>query len=489
MTKKIIVIGSGFSSLSAATYLSKNGYQVTILEKNEDFGGRARQLKSDGFIFDLGPSFYWMPDVFEKYFRDFGKEVKDYYQLIRLDPAYKIFFNNNETISIPGSFEKILKTYENIEEGSSSKLKKFIKEAEINYSIAMNEIIYKPGFSIFELITLQTVKRVKYFMTTIKAEVSRLFKNKNLKKILEFPVLFLGAKPENTPAFYNIMNYADFKLGTWYPEEGMFTVVKAMVRLAKENGVTLISNQNVEGIIEENNKVKGVIANGKNIYCDIVVSGADYHHTESLLNYHKRNYSESYWDKKVFAPSALLFYIGLNKKVRNMEHHNLFFDVDFNEHASAIYDDKKWPDAPQFYVTVSSINDVKSAPENCDSLVILIPIAPGLEDNEYIRELYLEKVLTRIEKHSENKIKDSIIYKKSYCINEFKSDYNSYKGNAYGLANTLSQTAIFKPKLRSKKIKGLYFTGQLTVPGPGVPPALISGKVVSKTIMQDFPNQ
>ena len=489
MSKKIIVIGSGFSSLSAATYLSKHGYHVTILEKNKDFGGRARQLKSDGFTFDLGPSFYWMPDVFEKYFRDFGKDVKDYYELIRLDPAYKVFFNNNETISIPGSFEKILNTFENIEEGSSLKLKKFIREAEINYSIAMSGIVYKPGFSIFELITLQTVKRVKYFITTIKSEVSKLFKNNNLKKILEFPVLFLGAKPENTPAFYNIMNYADFKLGTWYPKDGMYSVVKAMVRLAEENGVRLISNQNVEEIIEEDNKVKGIIANGEKIYCDIVVSGADYHHTESLLNYHKRSYSESYWDKRVFAPSALLFYIGLNKKVRNMEHHNLFFDVDFNEHAEAIYDNKKWPDAPQFYVTVSSINDVKSAPENCDSFVILIPIATGLEDNESIRDSYLEKVLTRIEKHSDNKIKDSIIYKKSYCINDFKSDYNSYKGNAYGLANTLFQTAIFKPKLRSKKIKGLYFTGQLTVPGPGVPPALISGKVVSKSVMQDFPNQ
>ena len=489
MSKKIIVIGSGFSSLSAATYLSKYGYQVTILEKNQDFGGRARQLKSNGFIFDLGPSFYWMPDVFEKYFGDFGKKVKDYYQLIRLDPAYKIFFEKNKTVSIPGSFEKILSTFENIEKGSSSKLKKFMNEAEINYSIAMNGIVFKPGFSIFELITFQTVRRVKYFMTTIKSEVSKFFNNKKLKQILEFPVLFLGAKPENTPAFYNIMNYADFKLGTWYPKDGMYSVVKGMVRLAEENGVKLKSNQNVEAIIEENNKIKGVISNGKNIYCDIVVSGADYHHTESLLNSHQRNYSESYWDKKVFAPSALLFYIGLNKKVRNLEHHNLFFDVNFDEHASAIYNNKKWPDAPQFYVTVSSITDLKSAPENCDSFVILIPIASGLEDNEAIRESYLEKVLTRIEEHSENKIKDSIIYKKSYCINDFKSDYNSYKGNAYGLANTLFQTAIFKPKLRSKKIKGLYFTGQLTVPGPGVPPALISGKIVSKTVMQDFPSQ
>tara|TARA_B100001013_G_scaffold334430_1_gene252096 strand:- start:362 stop:1831 length:1470 start_codon:yes stop_codon:yes gene_type:complete len=489
MSKKIIVIGSGFSSLSAATYLSKYGYQVTILEKNQDFGGRARQLKSNGFIFDLGPSFYWMPDVFEKYFGDFGKKVKDYYQLIRLDPAYKIFFEKNKTVSIPGSFEKILSTFENIEKGSSSKLKKFMNEAEINYSIAMNGIVFKPGFSIFELITFQTVRRVKYFMTTIKSEVSKFFNNKKLKQILEFPVLFLGAKPENTPAFYNIMNYADFKLGTWYPKDGMYSVVKGMVRLAEENGVKLKSNQSVEAIIEENNKIKGVISNGKNIYCDIVVSGADYHHTESLLNSHQRNYSESYWDKKVFAPSALLFYIGLNKKVRNLEHHNLFFDVNFDEHASAIYNNKKWPDAPQFYVTVSSITDLKSAPENCDSFVILIPIAPGLEDNEAIRESYLEKVLTRIEEHSENKIKDSIIYKKSYCINDFKSDYNSYKGNAYGLANTLFQTAIFKPKLRSKKIKGLYFTGQLTVPGPGVPPALISGKIVAKTVMQDFPNQ
>ena len=490
MTKKIIIIGSGFSSISAATYLADFGCDVTILEKNSSFGGRARNFKAKGFTFDMGPSWYWMPDVFEKYFNDFDKSVSDYYNLKKLDPAYRVYFGKNDFIEIEDNLEKISKTFENVEKGASKKLIKFMTEAKSNYSVAMEKVVYKPGKSIFELVTPGTIKRLRYFTTNIKSEVSRYFKNNKLRQIMEFPVLFLGAKPENTPAFYNIMNHADLGLGTWFPERGgIHKVVESMISLAKEKGVTFKSNHNVDEILVNDERIKGVISNGIEFHSDIVISGADYHHTETLIPNNLKNYNDSFWDKKVFAPSSLLFYIGLDRKINNLTHHNLFFDVDFNRHASEIYDEPKWPESPLFYLNFPSLSDKSMAPDGCENCFILIPIAPDLEDNEEIRGKYLNLVLKRIEDISGEKIVDNIIYQKSFCVKDFISDYNSYKGNAYGLANTLFQTSIFKPKMKSKRIKGLYFTGQLTVPGPGVPPSLISGKIVSNEIIKDFPNQ
>ena len=458
MSKKIIIIGSGFSSLSAATYLSKYGYQVTILEKNKSFGGRARKFNADGFTFDMGPSWYWMPDVFERFFNDFGKKVKDYYSLKKLNPAYRVYFGKKDFIDIEDDLKKISNSFEEVETGSSKKLIKFMGEAKKNYFIAMDKIVYKPGQSIFELITLDTFLRLRYFITNIKSEVGKYFKNEKLRKILEFPVLFLGAKPENTPAFYNIMNHADFGLGTWFPEKGgMYRVVESMVELAKEVGVKFKSDCQVDKILIQDKKVVGVIANGKNLSCDIVLSGADYNHTEQLIPKNYRNYSSSYWDKKVFAPSSLLFYVGINKKVKNVSHHTLFFDVDFDTHASAIYDNAKWPDEPLFYANFPSISDPNMAPEGKEACFILIPIAPGLEDTEFIRQKYFEIILNRLEKLTGQQLRDSILFKESFCVNDFISVYNSYKGNAYGMANTLFQTAFLRPKLKSKKVKNLFF--------------------------------
>ena len=195
MTKKILIIGSGFSSISAATYLADKGYDVTVFEKNSSFGGRARKFEANGFTFDMGPSWYWMPDVFEKYFNDFGKSVSDFYNLKKLDPAYRVYFGKNDYIEIEDSLEKISETFEKIEKGASKNLLKFMAEAKINYSVAMEKVVYKPGKSILELVTPGTIRRLRYFTTNIKSEVSRYFKNKKLRQLMEFPVLFLGAKP------------------------------------------------------------------------------------------------------------------------------------------------------------------------------------------------------------------------------------------------------------------------------------------------------
>ena len=483
MKKNIAIIGSGFSSLSAACYLAKAGHNVTIYEKNDALGGRARQFKAAGFTFDMGPSWYWMPDVFDKFFNDFGKKVSDYFTLTKLSPAYRVYFGKDDFIDIEDTPEKICKKFESIEKGSGEKLKKYLKIAKENYEIGVTDMLYKmPGNSPLELVSKKTIKRVRFFLSNIRKDVRRDFKNPKLRSILEFPVLFLGAKASNTPAFYNFMNYADFGIGTFQPPNGFHDLVNAMVDLGKSLGVKYKVNHELSKINVRNRKVDNIVINGKSTDCDLILSGADYHHTESLLPIKSRQYNNRYWKSRVFAPSSLLFYVGFNKKLKNVQHHNLIFDTDFNKHAEEIYDSPKWPTDPLFYANFTSKTNSKTAPEGSENAFFLIPIAIDLIDNEETRDKYFEKIIKKMELYTGQELIDSITYKRSFCVNDFKDQYNSYGGNAYGLANTLFQTAFLRPNIKSKLVQNLYFCGQLTVPGPGVPPAVVSGELVANLI-------
>ena len=481
--KNIVVIGSGLSSLAGACYLAKAGYKVTVYEKNDQIGGRLRVLKKDGFQFDMGPSWYWMPDVFEKFYQDFGYTTSDFYELLRLDPGYRVFFEDGESIAISAHMDRIYDVFEKEEPGSSAFLKKFIQRAEKNYDIAIKDLVYKPGESVFELVKMKTVVNVNQFFSTIAKDVRKHVKSKKLREILEFPVLFLGAKASNTPSFYSFMNFADFGLGTWHPKGGMYEIVKAFVQIAESHGVVFHTNSAISEISVENNTVNGCVINGKKVAADLVLSGADYHHTEQLLSKNLRQYSENYWDKKTFAPSSLLFYVGFDTIVTGVEHHNLFFDTDFETHASSIYDEAKWPKNPLFYGNFPSKSDADFSPEGKDGGFFLIPIAPGNEDKGDNYDYYFDLIIKRLEKLTGQELKSKVLFREVFSLKDFKKDYNSYKGNAYGMANTLMQTAVLRPNLASKKVTNLYFTGQLTVPGPGLPPAIISGKVVSDLIL------
>ncbi len=487
MNGRVAIIGSGFASLSAACYLASAGYSVTIFEKNNQIGGRARQLKKEGFLFDIGPTWYWMPDVFEKFFADFGRRPSDYYQLEKLNPAYQVFFGQNDQVVIPATLDEIYALFEREETGSSKSLEKFLSTARSNYEVAVQDLVYRPGVSPLELITPKTITKLGQLFYDIRKQIRKGFTSSKLIKILEFPVLFLGAKPSNTPAMYNFMNWADFGLGTWHPKGGMFEVVKALETLAKELGVVFQTEATVSEIrTNHEGMAESLIVNGTLYDTDIVLSGADYHHTEQLLEQKMRQYKQSYWDKKILAPSALLFFVGFNKKVEGISHHTLFFDEEFDRHAEYIYDTPAWPKDPLFYASFPSVSDDTFAPKGKEAATFLIPIASGLKDTREIRDKYFELILKRLETLTNQPLKHHVIFKESYCVNDFIDDYNSFKGNAYGLANTLTQTAFLRPKIRSQKVKNLFFTGQLTVPGPGVPPALISGKIAAESILKHF---
>ncbi len=486
MDRNVSIIGSGFASIAAACYLAKAGYQVNIYEKNAQLGGRARQFVNQGFKFDMGPTWYWMPDVFERFFADFDKKPSDYYHLERLGPAYRVYFGKNDFMDISDDLNEIKQAFEEVEPNSAAALTGFLKKAEKNYEVAIKKLVYKPGLSPLELVSKDTVLEVPQFISTIHDVAKKKFKSSRLRQIIEFPVLFLGAKPSMTPAFYSFMNFADLGLGTWYPKGGMKSVVDGMIKLAEEMGVVFHINSSVTKINTGKDKsVSSIIIDDSEYPVDLLVSGADYAHTESLLQKEDRVYSDSYWNKRVMAPSSLLFYVALDKKVDHLLHHTLFFDVSFDDHAKAIYDDPKWPEKPLFYASFPSITDSSVAPEGKEAAIFLIPLAPDLEDSKALREQYFDIIINRLEELTGQDIRSSILFKESYCVQDFKDDYNSFKGNAYGMANTLMQTAFLRPKLKSKKIKNLYFTGQLTVPGPGVPPALISGKLVSDLLIKD----
>ena len=490
---KIAVIGAGFSGLSAAAYLSVEGHEVHVFEKNATAGGRARQLTTkEGYVFDMGPSWYWMPDVFERFFKDFGYTVSDGYDLKLLDPSFEVVFDKGEKVSIPSDYSELKKIFEQIEKGSADKLEQFMNEARHKYETGMKDLVYMPGLSVREFADAQIIKeafRLQIFSSFSK-HVRKYFSNPKLISLMEFPVLFLGAMPQDTPALYSLMNYAGLKLGTWYPIGGFGKVIDFMQLICERQGTTFHFNAPVEKINVEGNLAKSIAINGVNWEFDAVIASADYHHVEKdLLQPADKNYSEEYWNKKTFAPSSLIYYLGVSKRIERLQHHTLFFEEDLFQHSVEIYKSPEWPSRPLFYACCPSKTDATVAPEGHENIFLLMPLAPGLEDNEEIREKYFKIIMKRLEKHAGEEIESYLEYKKSYCINDFITDYNAYKGNAYGLANTLMQTAFLKPKIRNKKVRNLFYAGQLTVPGPGVPPSLISGKIAAGQLVKFLKNK
>jgi len=483
MKKRIAVIGSGFSGLSAAAYASKDGHEVHLFEKNVDAGGRARHFKTEnGYTFDMGPSWYWMPDIIDSFFNDFGKNSSDFYTLVPLDPQFEMVFSDG-VMNIPHNYQEMKDLFERTESGAGEKLDEFMEDAQYKYEVGMKDFVNKPCHSWFEFVSPKIAKSAFKLdlLTNFQKFVRKYFKHPKLIMLMEFPVIFLGAAPKDIPALYSLMNYGGYKLGTWYPMGGFSKIIDAMKEVADDHGTKFYFDANVEKINVENNKASSLTVNNEDIEFDAIIASSDYHHTETkLLQEEFRNYDEKYWEKRVFAPSCLIYYLGFNEKIDNLQHHTLFFENDLDIHTEEIYKDKKWPTKPLFYVCCPSKTDPSVAPENCENVFLLMPVAPGIEDSEKIREKYFLEMISRLEKHTAtDHLLSKIDYKRSYCIKDFQEDYNAYKGNAYGLANTLSQTAVLKPSLKNKKVKNLYYTGQLTVPGPGVPPSIISGKIAA----------
>lgn len=489
MSRSVAVIGSGFAGLSGAAQLAKSGYDVTIYEKNAVVGGRAMKFETDGFVFDMGPSWYWMPEVFESFYQQFGHTTSDFYRLDRLDPSYRVYFDTGDFIDLPADTDAFYQLVESLESGAAEKLAEFLKEAEYKYRLSMEKFITQPALSWTEFLDPKLIPAVfkLHLFRSISTHIRKRFTDPRLIRILEFPVIFLGAKPSETPALYSMMNHADIALGTWYPQGGMHEVIKAFKTICEENGVKFSLNSTVERINVENGVATGLHINGKEVLVDVILGTADYHHIDQvLLPKAYRSYSQAYWESRKMSPSCLIFYIGLNQKVSNMLHHTLFFDKDMDKHMEEIFDHRQWPTEPLLYVSCPSKTDSSVAPEGCENLYILIPVSVGLDDNETTRQHYFDLAMTRLEHLTAQELRKHVVFSKSYAHKDYSSDFNAFKGNAFGLANTLRQTALFKPSIRSSRVKNLFFAGQLTTPGPGVPPCIISGQVAATEIRKSM---
>jgi phytoene desaturase len=487
----IIVVGSGFGGLSAASLLAKDGFNVTVIEKNEQPGGRASVYSEDGFYFDMGPSWYLMPDVYENFYAEFNKKPEDFFKLEKLDPSYRIYFGDTEMVDVAADIEKNYQLFDRLEENGAEKLKEYLKSSEELYEFSLHEMLYKDYKSILDFLNgkllLQGYKL--NIWENLQHYVNKKFESDEARKILEYAIGFLGGSPANTPSFYHLMSHVDLTMGVFYPQGGMRKVVQSLYELAKSYGVEFRFNEPVEMLEVHDHKLKRIITSKGTYDTDLAIVNADYPHSElDLLTKENRTYDEKYWDSRVMAPSAMVAYLGVDTQFEKLVHHNLFLDEDWEHGFDTIFDPAKaaWPENPSYYVNVPSRTDKTAAPSGSDTLFLLIPLAPGLEDTPELREKFYNKIMDDLEAKLGEDIRKHIIVKKIFALNDFKDRYNAYKGTALGLSHTLRQSALWRPAHQSKKVKNLYYSGHYTHPGIGVPMTLISSQIVAQEIKEKF---
>lgn len=482
--------GAGFGGLAISSLLGRDGHEVTVLEKNEQPGGRASVYSERGFNFDMGPSWYLMPDVYEGFFAEFGKKPQDFFKLERLDPSYRMYFGGKGPVDVHADLQKNFALFDSLEKDGGTKLKRYLDSSKEKYDLAIKELLYRDYMRLTDFLDRKLLKqgRSMHIFENLDKFVNKHFESDRAKKIVEYSVGFLGGSPKNTPAFYHIMSHIDFNLGVWYPEGGMRQVVQSMRDLAESYGVVFKFDEPVTGYSTANRKIEKVVTTKGEYPADAVVVNADYaYHEMQLLEQGHQTYSERFWRKKVMAPSAMVAYIGVNKKIDQLAHHNLFLDEDWSNSFDQIFDPDRaaWPTSPSYYVNVPSRTDKSAAPSGSESLFVLVPLAPGLDDSEQRREAFFQKVLSNLERTIGVSIADSIVVKRIFALNDFQTRYNAYRGTALGLAHTLGQTALFRPRHKSKRLGNLYYTGHYCHPGIGVPMVLISSQIVAKEIQED----
>lgn len=488
--KHAIIIGSGFGGLGTACLLGKAGYKVTVLEKNESVGGRASVLEANGYKFDMGPSWYLMPDVFEQFYQLLEEDIHDHLTLKALDPSYRIFFGGSDkAVDIYKGVEANRETFESLEPGSTEKFKDYLKRSEYQYNIALQSFVYKNYSSVRDFLTWRVMTegmKLSVF-STMDRYVKKFFTSDEMQKIMQYTLVFLGSSPYNTPALYNIMTHVDFNMGVFYPDGGIYAIIKSLQNIAKKHGVTIKTNTAVEKIITSNGVATGVKTSDGIISADLVISNADYHHTETILLDEKdRTHTQSFWEKRTLAPSALLIYLGVDGEIPSLKHHSLLFSKDWKKNFAEIFDSPCWPTDPSLYVCNPSKTDETVAPKGKENLFILVPIAAGLEYTEKELSEYKEKIIDLVSKSMNiPNLKQRIEFEQVFCAKDFEQRYNSFKGSALGLAHTLTQTASFRPDTQSKKVRNLYYVGGNTNPGIGMPMCLVSAQLVYKRLTGD----
>ncbi|MFC7073175.1 phytoene desaturase family protein [Halovenus rubra] len=484
----VTVVGSGFGGLSTACYLADAGADVRVLEKNEGLGGRASVLKQDGFKFDMGPSWYMMPDVFERFFDHFDRNQADYYELEQLDPHYRVFFKDGDRVDARGDPEAMKEVFESYEPGAGEAFEEYLDTSKNHYETAMEKFVYEDRTRVRDWVDTDVMTEAPIglqLLGSMDSHVGKYVDHPKLQQLLQYTLVFLGGSPKNTPALYNIMSHVDFNLGVWYPDGGMSSVVDGLVELGEELGVEYVTDSEVNSLTRGRDGFIVDSETGK-YRPDRVVANADYAHVErELLPEHEQEYDDEYWDSRTYAPSAFLMYLGVEGDVEPLEHHTLVLPEDWDEHFEQIFELPSWPDNPAYYICVPSRTDDTVAPEGHSNLFVLVPLAPGLPDTDALRERYRETLLDDIAENTGVELRDRIVVEEHFCVRDFAERYNATRGTALGLAHTLRQTSLLRPSNRSSEVDGLYYTGSFTTPGIGVPMCLISGENTAEALINE----
>lgn len=492
--ERLVVVGAGIGGMAAAARLARDGFAVTVVERNDQVGGRARIWRQAGYTFDMGPSWYLLPEVFERFFAGFGKKTADYYELKPLAPSYRVFFGPGEAHDVPPDRAGVVALFDRLEPGGGAKLVRYLDEAAYKYRVAVGEFLYRDYRTIFDFLNwrMLTEGLKLNVLGKLDAAVRKRFADRRARQILEYAMVFLGTSPNDAPAMYALMSHVDLTQGVFYPLGGLSSVAQGLRRLAEEQGVEFRLGTEALRIATERSRavrvdVRGPDGQTASLPCDAVLANADYAHVETeLLVPADCSYPKKYWEKRVVAPSMFLLYLGLKRPLEKLAHHNLYFQADWNRHFDAIFNQPAWPEEPCFYVSCITKTDPEMAPPGRENVFVLVPVAAGLADDEATREEYARKMIRHVEKMTGEDIAAHVDTMRIFSQRDFAGDYHAWKGTALGISHTLMQTAVFRPALRSRKVKNLHFAGQYTHPGIGVPMVMIAADVTAGNIRKDF---
>lgn len=486
-----IIIGAGYGGMALANILGRAGYRVDVYEKNLAPGGRISTVEKEGFLFDLGPSWYLMPEIFEQYYQLFEESANDSLKLLRFQPGYKVFFEKHPSLVIKGDVQADKNTFENIEKGAGKKLEKYVAKSSLAYNISTKYFLYNNHFRIRDLLRFSIIKNaprlIRLTMNNLDNYVKKYFHDLRLKQLLEYHMVFLGSSPFQAPAIYTLMSHLDYKTGVFYPKNGMLSLVSDMQRIGQQFDIEYHYGRPVDRIIVKDGAASGVqLVDGKDIYADIVISNADLEFTESqLLSEESQSFPASYWEKRQPGPGAVLISLGIKGKLHNLLHHNLYFVENWRENFRDIYENKQIPDSASIYVCNPSKTDSSLAPENHENIFILMPIPADVE----VSDIELDKITKKCIKiladiTNVTNLSERIAVKHVFGPKDFKEKFNAWQFNAFGgESHVLSQSIRFRTPNKSHKVKNLYYVGAGTVPGIGLPMCLIGAQLTYKQII------
>lgn len=499
---RVVVIGGGIAGLATAALLAEEGHTATVLEARDETGGRAGSWEQDGFRFDTGPSWYLMPEVFDHFFRLLGTSAAAELDLVPLSPAYRVYFEHHDTpLDVESGRDAATALFEKIEPGAGARLSAYLDSAGDAYDLAVTRFLYDTYEGTAGLRDPALLKRLPTLAPLLAGRLStfvaRRFADPRLRQVLGYPAVFLGGSPFGVPALYHLMSHLDLDEGVLYPRGGFTEVIGAIERLATARGVRIETGAEVAEILTTDAATTGVrLADGRIVEADVVVSTADLHHTETaLLPRALQSYPEPWWERRTPSPGALLLMLGVRGGLSQLAHHTLVFTEDWRGNFDAIFgSDPRIPDPASIYVCRPSATDDTVAPDGHENLFVLVPVPaePGLGRGGFdgagdaAVEQAADAVIAQLARWCGiPDLAERVVVRRTVAPGDFEADLHAWRGNSLGLAHTLGQSAVFRPRNASPKVSGLYYAGASVLPGIGLPMCLISAELVVKRLRGD----